>query len=69
MKQKDLEGELDNYDKAKDISSAKLEDLLRSLKIPRDKGTMKDYFVGLKNSLKKREEVQVVGPGGQKETW
>jgi hypothetical protein len=47
------------------ISGKKLEEFLRRLKIPKDKHSMKDYFVGLKNSLKKREEVAVVGPGGE----
>jgi hypothetical protein len=30
---------------------------------------MKDHFAGLKTSLKKREEVGVVGPEGEEETW
>lgn len=30
---------------------------------------MKDYFVSLKNNLKKKEEVQVTAPSGEKETW
>ena len=64
VKQKDLEPDLDDYEKAQNTCKRRLENLLKKLKIPRDKHSMKDYFVGLKNSLKKREEVQVVGPGG-----
>lgn len=47
------------------IAGKKLDDFLRRLKIPKDKQSMKDYFVGLKNSVKKREQVAVVGPGGE----
>jgi hypothetical protein len=38
---------------------------LKSLKIPKDKQNMKDYFIGLKNSFRKRE-MEVKGPNGEK---
>ena len=69
VRQSELENDLDNYEKAQEISAQKLDSFLKRLKIPKDKQNLKDYFVGLKNSFRKKEEMQVVGPGGEKETW
>ena len=52
---KDIEDEMEDYDKAHKASAVRLEKYLRTLNIPKDKHTMKEYFVGLKNSLKKKE--------------
>ena len=66
---KDIENDLDKYDKAHQACAGKLERYIKGLKIPKDKVSMKDYFVSLKNNLKKREELQVTAPNGEKETW
>lgn len=63
---RDIENDLDDYDKAHEASVIKLERYMKSLKIPKDKQTMKEYFVGLKNNIKKKEEIQVIAPGGEK---
>jgi hypothetical protein len=61
---KDIENDLDDYDKAHQACAGKLERYIKGLKIPKDKVTMKDYFVSLKNNIKKREELQVTAPNG-----
>jgi hypothetical protein len=66
---KDIESDLENYDKAHNACSGKLEKYIKNLRIPKDKLSMKDYFVSLKNNLKKKEELQLTAPNGEKEMW
>ena len=51
---KDIENDLDDYDKAHHACIVKLEKYLKNLKIPKEKQNMKDYFVLLKNNIKKK---------------
>lgn len=61
----DLEANLADYQTAHTVSRQNLQKFLKSLKIPKDKQSMKDYFIGLKNNFRKRE-MEVKGPNGEK---
>lgn len=61
---KDIENDLDDYEKAHQACVSKLDKYIKSLKIPKDKQNMKDYFITLKNNFKKKEEIQVTAPMG-----
>ncbi len=50
----DLEANLENYETAHSVSHQNLQKFLKGLKIPKDKQSMKDYFIGLKNNFRKK---------------
>lgn len=69
---------LEDYDKARNVCSVKLEGFLGNMKLPKGNQKLKEYFIGLKNQVakgrqkskeKEKEEVVVTNLEGQKETW
>ena len=67
---KELENDLEDYEKAKKNCRDKFDKFISGLKLPKDNQKLKTYFVGLKNQIsKKKEEMVVTNPDGKKETW
>ena len=68
---KDVETHIEDYEQAKAVSQKKFDQYIGGLKLPKTGQRLKEYFIGLKNqvSTKKKEEMTVTNPDGQKETW
>jgi hypothetical protein len=71
---KEIDIESGDYEKVKGVCEEKFRGFLVGLKLPKVAQKLKDYFGGLKNQAssqnpKKREELTVVNPSGEKEVW
>lgn len=53
---KEIENNLEDYDKAKNACAIKFDNYLANLKLPKGNQKLKEYFIGLKNQVMKKQK-------------